>query len=40
MNLHKMQILSSAAFSYIAYLKGGDGAFGYERIHFGMEGCV
>lgn len=40
MNLQKMQIHSFAAFSYIAYLKGSDGVFGYERIHFGMEGCT
>lgn len=31
MNLQKMQILSSAAFSYIAYLKGGEGGLGVNE---------
>lgn len=31
MNLQKMQIHSSAVFSYIAYLKGGEGVSGAKK---------
>lgn len=31
MNLQKMQILSFVAFSYMAYLKGGEGGLGVNE---------